>query len=72
MDSKTQLSQIYIAKLVNDQGSKDDTTNDEANHNQDWEEKCATTKLLHIGKAVSQSTTKYLPLDKFEHDQCYY
>ncbi len=52
MDSKTQLSQIYIARLVNDQGSEDDTTNDEINHNQDWEEKCATTKLLHIGKVV--------------------
>jgi len=29
MDIKTQLSQIYITKLVNDQGSENNTRNDE-------------------------------------------
>jgi hypothetical protein len=29
-------------------------------------------KLLHIGKAVFQSITKDLPLNKYEHDHHYY
>jgi hypothetical protein len=71
MDSKTQPSQIYITQPVNDQGIVDNTTNDEVNQNQDWGEKRAFIKLLHIGEVVSQSTTKDLP-HNFEHDQRYY
>jgi hypothetical protein len=33
--SKTYSSQIYIAKPINDQGSEDNTTNDEVDQNQD-------------------------------------
>ncbi len=45
--------------------------NDEVDQNQDWIKKCASTKLLHIGEVVFQSTTKDLP-NNFEHDQHYY
>jgi hypothetical protein len=43
MDNKTQFSQIYIAKPINDRGSEDNTMDDEVDQNQDWGEKCATT-----------------------------
>jgi len=52
MDNKTQLSQIYITKPINDQGSEDNTMDDEVDQNEDWGEKCATTKVLHIGEVV--------------------
>jgi len=38
MDNKTQLSQIYIVELVNDQGGENNTTYDELDQNQDWGE----------------------------------
>ncbi len=48
----TQLSQTYIAKPINDQGSEDDTMDDEVDQNQDWGEKCAIIEILHIGEMV--------------------
>jgi hypothetical protein len=52
MDNKTKPSQIYTKQPVNDQRNEDNTTNDEAGHNQNWGEKCASTKLLHISEMV--------------------
>jgi hypothetical protein len=46
MDNKTQLSQIYITKPINDQGSEDNTMDDEVDKNQDRREICATTEAL--------------------------
>ncbi len=52
MDNMTQLSQTYIAKPINDQGSEDNTMDDEVDQNQDWGEKCAIIKNLHISEVV--------------------
>jgi hypothetical protein len=48
MDIKIQPSQIYITKLIKDQGSENNTRNDEVDQNQYWGKKCAVVKLLHI------------------------
>jgi hypothetical protein len=61
MDSKIEPSQIYTTQLINDQ----------VDQNQDWGEKCASTKILHISEMVFQSTIKDL-LQNFEHDRHYY
>ncbi len=56
MDNKIQPSQIYIVASVNDQGSEDQITNDEGNHNQDQEEKFAVVEsLMHISEIVQQT-----------------
>jgi hypothetical protein len=52
MDNKTQPSQIYITQLVNDQGSEDNTTNDEVDQDEDWGKKYASTELLYISEMV--------------------
>jgi hypothetical protein len=50
MDIKTQPPQTYITELVNDQGSENNTINDEVDQNQYWGEKCVVVKLQHIYK----------------------
>jgi hypothetical protein len=67
MHNKIQPSQIYITKPINNQGNENNTIDDEVDHNQDWGEKCATVKILHIGEVVSQSTTRDL-LNMSKHD----
>ncbi len=46
MHKKIQPSQIYIAKSINDQGSENNTIDNEVDHNQNWGEKCATIEFL--------------------------
>jgi hypothetical protein len=46
MHNKIQPSQIYIAKSINDQGSENNTIDNEVDHNQNWGEKCATIEFL--------------------------
>jgi hypothetical protein len=50
MDIKTQPPQTYITELVDDQGSENNTINDEVDQNQCWGEKCVVVKLQHIYK----------------------
>ncbi len=52
MDINIQLLQIHIIELVNDQGSEDNTIDDETNHNQDWGKESVAIIFLHIGEVV--------------------